>query len=638
MNYRVDLAVLSDENNVSRFGLTLHNLSDQDLTNWTLHFAVDRYILPDSVTQGRIEQIGGYCQLIPNTGQTLAANNHYYIEFKINTSPFRFLSDGINDAFIQVNHENSSERLAVDLTPITLASPYKERSYVPQVSAAELAIIPMPAQIERSAGRFILSPTVAISCQSELANMGAQWLVEELDQVAGLKLKQDQQGQLVFRAKPTLDEGQYQLTISSEKILLESGSPSGFVHAAATLLQIISGQQINFVLPCLTIKDQPRYKYRGMMLDCARHFHSVAQVKSLINHLAYYKFNHFHWHLTDDEGWRIEIKAFPQLTDIGAWRGIETPIEPQYSHLDSTYGGFYSQEEVKEVVQYAAERGITVIPEIDIPGHCRAAIKALPELLVDPDDHSQYRSIQFYNDNVLSPALPGTYQFVDAVLEEVAELFPAPFLHIGADEVPKGVWIDSPHCHALMEQHGYQDPKELQGHLLRHAEQKLKSLGKRMLGWEEAQHGDKVSKDTVIYSWLSEEAALKCAQKGFDVVLQPGQSTYLDMTQDFAPEEPGVDWANPLPLEKAYHYEPLASVGKSDPIRNRIWGVQCALWCEVIQDQPRLEYMVFPRITAMAEVCWSNKSQRQWLDYLTRLQGHLHHLERQGVNYRNPWK
>lgn len=374
------------------------------------------------------------------------------------------------------------------------------------------------------------------------------------------------------------------------------------------------------------------------MLDCARHFHPIERVKRLINHLAHYKFNTFHWHLTDDEGWRLEIKAYPQLTEIGAYRGTGTPIVPQYSHLNSVYGGYYSQQQVKEVIAYAAERGITVIPEIDIPGHCRAAIKSLPHLLQDNEDRSQFRSIQHYTDNVLNPALPGTYEFLDTVLEEVAELFPSQWIHIGADEVPDGVWLESPACQKLMADHDYQSAKELQGHLLRYAEKKLRTLGKRMVGWEEAQHGNKVSKDTVIYSWLSEEAALNCAKQGFDVILQPGQSTYLDMTQDYSPEEPGVDWAAVIPLENAYRYEPLAEIPDSDPVRKRILGIQCALWCEIINTQQRMDYMVFPRLTAMAEACWTNKPQRNWEDYLSRLKGHLPLLERQGVQYRQPWK
>lgn len=422
-----------------------------------------------------------------------------------------------------------------------------------------------------------------------------------------------------------MDEGAYKLKVAEESIKIEAGSSSGFTHACATLLQLIKvgDQPASMEVVCCSIKDRPRFRYRGMMLDCARHFHSVEQVKRLINQLAHYKFNTFHWHLTDDEGWRIEIKSLPQLTDIGAWRGLDETNEPQYTHLAERYGGFYTQEDIKDVVAFASKRGITVIPEIDVPGHCRAAIKSLPHLLVEAEDTTEYRSIQHYNDNVINPALPGSYEFIDKVLEEVSALFPAPYVHIGADEVPNGVWSKSPACQALMEQLGYSDYKELQGHFLRHAEDKLRKLGKRMLGWEEAQHGDKVSKDTVIYSWLSEEAALNCARQGFDVVLQPAQTTYLDMTQDYAPEEPGVDWANPLPLEKTYNYEPLAEVPADDPIRKRIWGIQTALWCEIINNQSRMDYMVFPRLTAMAEACWTDKQHRDWTDYLSRLKGHL---------------
>ena len=259
-------------------------------------------------------------------------------------------------------------------------------------------------------------------------------------------------------------------------------------------------------------------------------------------------------------------------------------------------------------------------------------------MLVEQADTTQYKSIQHYNDNVLNPGLPGTYQFLDAVIEEVAELFPSELIHMGADEVPPGVWTNSPAAQALMKEHQYQDSKDLQGHLFRYAENKLKQLGKRMVGWEEAQHGDKVSKETIIYSWLSEEAAVNCARQGFDVVLQPAQFTYLDMTQDYAPEEPGVDWAAVIPLEQAYTYEALAEISDTDPIRKRIRGIQCALWCEIVTNQKRMDYMVFPRISALAEGCWTHKNNRNWLDYLSRLKGHLPLLDRLNVDYRNPWK
>ena len=636
MSFRVELAVLSEQKQFCRFGLTVHNLTDQDLSNWKIQFITDRYILPESFTNGTITQVGTFCTVTPESN-ILTANQHYYCEFSINTAPLRFYSDGLKDGLIIA--DNGATHYPVTLTSIALASPYRERAEVPHVDSTALALIPKPNKIQLQDGTFHLTRSSQITLQTSLAEKAATWLQAELVRLFDFTVQTIGQSDIVFRNNPTLDEGEYHLTVSGTGIRLESSSHSGFVHASATLLQLIKvdTQGNGLSVPYLKIHDAPRFKYRGMMLDCARHFHSVEMVKRLINQLAHYKFNTFHWHLTDDEGWRVEIKAFPQLTEIGAYRGPEAAIEPQYSQLSQRYGGYYSQEQIKDVIAYAQARGINVIPEIDIPGHCRAAIKSLPELLQDPDDQSHYHSIQHYNDNVLSPALPGTYQFLDKVLEEVAELFPSPWIHIGADEVPDGVWLDSPACQAVMEKEGYQSAKELQGHLLRYAEKKLRSLGKRMVGWEEAQHGNKVSKDTVIYSWLSEEAALNCAKQGFDVILQPAQSTYLDMTQDYRPEEPGVDWAAVIPLENAYRYEPLAQVPDSDPIRKRILGIQCALWSEIVTHQSRLDYMIFPRLTALAEACWTDRAGRDWHDYLSRLKGHLPLLDKQQIEYRQPW-
>ncbi|ASJ37754.1 beta-N-acetylhexosaminidase [Vibrio vulnificus] len=639
MEYRIDLVVLSEQKQNCRFGMTLHNLSDQDLPNWSLTFAFTRFIQPGSISHGTLTQIGSFCQLTPDS-LVLPANHHFYCEFTVLTNPFRFYSDGLNEAFVEYHHEGEQVRSNVDVTPIVLASPYRERETIAPTLASAYSLLPKANALHVDAGHFSLTPSSVITCQSALADSAVTWLMDEVARLHQFKLATSEAGEIVYRSNPTLDEGAYQLKISQEQVRVEAGSSSGFVHATASLLQLLDYNSITqeAQLACCSISDSPRFRYRGMMLDCSRHFHSVEQVKRLINLLAHYKFNTFHWHLTDDEGWRVEIKAFPALTEIGAWRGVDEAIEPQYTHISQRYGGFYSQEEIKEVVAYAAQRSIMVIPEIDVPGHCRAAIKSLPEMLVEVEDDTVYRSIQNYSDNVLNPGLSTTYQFLDGVLEEIAQLFPAPYVHIGADEVPHGVWSNSPSCQALMKQHGYQDYKELQGHLLRHAEQKLRSLGKRMLGWEEAQHGDKVSKDTVIYSWLSEDAAVNCARQGFDVVLQPAQTTYLDMTQDYAPEEPGVDWANPLPLEKAYNYEPLANIPADDPIHKRIWGIQTALWCEIINNPERMDYMVFPRIIALAEACWTQKEHRDWNDFLSRLKGHLPLLDKQGIKYRQPWK
>ncbi|WP_153447742.1 beta-N-acetylhexosaminidase [Vibrio algicola] len=637
MNYRIDLAVIEQQTNYSRFGLTLHNLSDHDLHDWSIHVSFRRYIQPQTLTQGQIKQVGGYCVFTPPQGVTLQANNSYYVEFGTNTAPFQLLDDGFDDAFIQMVKDGITQTLNVVVTPIALSSSPKRRISLPVVTANLNGVIPAPQFIEAQTGYFNLETPITFQAHSSYAQSALVWLADELSQVTDFPIKKSSQGNVCFVTTPTLAEGEYKLEIQAQQILLEANSSSGFMYAATSLLQLISNQfdANSQQLPCTLIQDKPRFEHRGMMLDCARHFHTVEQVKRLINQLAKYKFNAFHWHLTDDEGWRVEIKALPQLTDIGAWRGLKTPIEPQYSHLSETYGGFYSQDQIREVIRYAAERNITVIPEIDIPGHCRAAIKSLPHLLVDAEDQSQYRSIQYYTDNVLSPALQGTYTFIDTVLEEIADLFPSPLVHIGGDEVPEGVWTQSPKCQALMASQGYTDPKELQGHLLRHAENKLKSLGKRMLGWEEVQHGDKVSKDTIICSWLSEDAGLHCASNGFDVILQPAQFTYLDIVQDHGAEEMGVDWAGVTPLEKSYSYEPLSQLDSHDPVRQHIFGIQCGLWCEIIDTPERMEYMLFPRLLAIAEACWTEKQNRNWQDFLARLHGHTPTLSRQGVKFKS---
>ncbi len=637
MNYRIDLAVLSERVNECLFGLTLHNLSEQDLADWSLHFIMDRFIQPDSVSNGELHQVGSFCSLSPK--QTiLPANGHYYCEFSIKTAPFRFYSDGIKGAFLQLNHAEATVRYDVAVTPIALASPYRERSEIPATNAADLCLIPKPNRLERLTGNYVLTPTSQITLHSEHAEQAANWLRQELTSLYDFEAQSMGNGDIIYQTKTTLAEEQYQLSVSAKGITIEAGNHIGFIHASATLLQLIKHTDEGLIIPCVKISDAPRFKYRGMMLDCARHFHPVERVERLINQLAHYKFNTFHWHLTDDEGWRIEIKSLPQLTNIGAWRGVDKDIAPQFSTATDQHGGYYTQQEIKQVIAFAQERGITVIPEIDIPGHCRAAIRSLSEWLVDPDDRSEYRSIQNYTDNVLSPALPETYCFLDLVLEEVAALFPSHFIHIGADEVPDGVWINSPKCQALMEENGYKHVKDLQGHLLRYVEKKLRSLGKRMVGWEEAQHGNKVSKDTVIYSWRSEQAALDCAKQGFDVILQPAQYTYLDIVQDYAPEETGIAWAGVTPLERAYSYEPLAEIPADNPLRKRILGLQSALWCELINDQSRMDYMLYPRLTALAEAGWTQSSLREWADYLSRLKGHLPLLNKQDINYRAPWR
>ncbi|WP_299019020.1 beta-N-acetylhexosaminidase [uncultured Photobacterium sp.] len=641
MSYRLDLTVISKNEQTSRFALTLHNLSDQPLDNWSLHFSMDRWIQADSLSNGQLHQLGSYCTLTPNRAEALNSNSHFYTEFTIGTKPFTLYDEGIPEAFLNIAGEDELiVPIPVEVTTINLDQPAVEHFTTPLPAAKSINLIPAPDSLTRLQGEFQLTQHAAITTPTEQATGSARWLQSELYRLLHEDIPVQEQGNITYQYHEDLTEGAYHLLIEPDHIWLQAGSSSGFVHATASLLQLIPtspSHQVHaaYTLPMVEIQDQPHYSYRGMMLDCARHFHPVKRIKFLLDQLARYKFNTFHWHLTDDEGWRIEIDAFPELTNIGAWRGPNEAIKPQFTTISQRYGGYYSKQEVRELIDYANVRGITIIPEIDIPGHCRAAIKSLPDLLIDPDDHSKYLSIQGYPDNILSPALPGTYHFISKVLEEICELFPAPYIHIGGDEVPQGVWSDSKACQAMMTQHSYQDHRELQGHILRFAEEFLQAKGRRMMGWEEATLGNKLSKNALIFSWLSEEAGITCAKAGHDVIMQPAQYTYLDLAQGYSADEPGVDWAGKLPLDTVYSYQPFSALEHNDPAHQHILGIQTALWCELINSQSRFEFMLYPRLLAIAELCWSQPKKRNWKDFKARLHGQLKYLDKAGINYRH---
>lgn len=632
-NYSIEVAVLNGKDNLIQ--ISINNLTDSPLSQWLLTLDFARFIFPDTMSKGSVVQVGTYTEITPSCSDIIEAHGTYQISFKIKSAPFSNYECGVREAYITTAKDNFTVQQAIDVKQIELQLPEQKRIDKITTSVADIAIIPKVNTLIQHTDRFFISEALTLFQNSKKALAASYWLVDELSYATLLTVADESAAKIVFVENTLLVEGEYHLTVTPTHITLTAASNAGFINAVATLLQLIkSDEQGDYSIVGVEISDKPRFGYRGLMLDCARHFHSIKTVKRLINQMATYKLNHFHWHFTDDEAWRLEVKAFPQLTEVGAWRGPETALLPQFSHLSEKYGGFYTQSEIKDVIEYATARGITIIPEIDIPGHCRAAIQSLPDLLIDPDDRSEYLSIQAYTDNVLSPALAGTYTFLDNVIDEVCGLFPGTYIHIGADEVPTGVWTKSPQCQALMKAEGYTEEVELQGHLLRHVEQRIKSHGKRMLGWEEVKHGDKVSKDTVVYAWINEEAALECIKSGFDVVMQPSKYTYFDLVQDYDANELGVDWAGTLPLETAYGYEPLATLKQDDPLREHILGVQCALWSEVVLNQDRIDHMFFPRLLANAEVSWSKAEDKNWDDFCSRLQGQTDYFQRNEINYR----
>ncbi|MGY3941538.1 beta-N-acetylhexosaminidase [Aeromonas tecta] len=597
------------------------SLSQLPATPWKLHFCLARHIDPTSVEGGELErQSGSYKVLVPLDGAD-------ELRFCCRNTPIKRYSDLPQGFFLSLTESSGAPQLLpvtlagqqLDLPPLQHATPE-----LPEVEPVN-GLVPLPANIVLTEGNFRLAERAHVSGPGSLTG-----LLAHFNELTSLALAQDHDAEIRLLEAPLPPEA-YQLSITPTGIVIQAAGEAGWRHGLVSLAQW--ALQHGESLPCLELTDAPRFGFRGIFLDCARHFHSIATIKRLLKQMSLYKFNRFHWHLTDDEGWRLEIKAFPQLTEVAAWRGHGLAVGPQLSGGAEPYGGYYTQSEVRELVAYAAGLGISIIPEIDIPGHCHAAIKALPGLLQEEADHSRYLSVQYFDDNVLNPALPGTYEFLNKVMDEVCELFPGEQVHMGGDEVPNGVWTDSPACQQLMQREGYQDCRELQGHLLRHCQQYLAARGKKMLGWEEILHGDKVSRDATIFAWTNFQAGLDAATAGYPVVMAPAQQLYLDQAYNQDIHEPGLYWAGPVSLEQVYACDPAPIDFHAN---DNILGVLSPLWSELVTSRDRLDYMLFPRLLATAEVAWSAPARKDWEQFVARLPGQLQILDQLQVRYRVP--
>ncbi|HVV72315.1 MAG TPA: family 20 glycosylhydrolase, partial [Verrucomicrobiae bacterium] len=343
-----------------------------------------------------------------------------------------------------------------------------------------------------------------------------------------------------------------------------------------------------------------------------------------------------HWHLTDDDGWRVEIKKYPKLTQIGAWRGPEEALPPSYGSGNHRYGGFYTQEQVREIVRYAAERHILIIPEVDVPAHCRAVTVAYPELLCAGDPY-KYKSVQDVPANVLCPSQEKTYEFLDGVFGELAGLFPGPYLHAGGDERPAGPWEQCERCQKHMRQEHLADGKLLQDRFLKRVQDIIRSHGKRMVGWDELDHDTVLDKDYTVTAWNGVEEGVKAADKGYSVIMAPSPFTYFDLSYNEDPAEPGMRWAGVISVEKTYSLDPRPKSLPED-VAARIIGVQGCLWSETLVTPDRPDYMLFPRLCALAEVAWTPQEERSWHEFWERLcRYHLTRLDAAGIAYRIPW-
>lgn len=421
----------------------------------------------------------------------------------------------------------------------------------------------------------------------------------------------------------------YTVSVSKKGISIISNTQAGLFYGVQTFIQLtpLTGTKI----PYVEITDYPRFAYRGLHLDVCRHMFPVEFVKKYIDLMAKHKFNRFHWHLTDDQGWRIEIKKYPKLQQIAAYRNGTVIGHAGNSNKYDTirYGGYYTQEEIKDVIQYAAERYVTIIPEIEMPGHATAAIAAYPELGCRGDQVQTERTFGVF-DPIFCAGRESTFTFLENVLTEVMDLFPGTYIHVGGDEAPKTRWKECPHCQKRIKDNDLKDEHELQSYFINRIEKFVNTKGRQIIGWDEILEGGLAPNATVM-SWRGEEGGIAAAKQKHNVIMTPGNWCYFDHYQDTSKTEP-MAIGGLTPVREVYTYEPLPAQLAADETQY-ILGAQANLWTEYILSSQQAEYMVYPRACALAEVVWSPKEKHDYLDFLQRMETHLKRLKNWNVNY-----
>ncbi|MES2417104.1 MAG: family 20 glycosylhydrolase [Bacteroidota bacterium] len=521
------------------------------------------------------------------------------------------------------------------------------------VAQQEIAIIPEPVILIKKTGHFILPENIVIQAgKSPELKQTLAFLQERLSVPTGhfVSIVRVPSASAAFKlvlndkADPTLGNEGYRLTVGLKQVIISANKPAGLFYGVQTLVQLLPAaieskeevKGIKWAIPCVEITDYPRLGWRGLMFDVARHFFTKQEVKQYIDAMVRYKYNILHLHLTDDEGWRIEIKGLPKLTEVGAWNvkrvGSFGDFIPPKPDEPRNYGGFYTQEDIKELVAYAKARFVNILPEVDVPGHSLAAIASYPELSGTPDavnykvrsgekimDWSRGAPPIALVDNTLSPANEKVYVFLDTVFSQIARLFPFEYIHVGGDEAPHNFWEKNEQIASLMKREGLKTIPEVQGYFERRLEKIIQSKGKKFMAWDEVLEGG-VSKNAAVMSWRSMKYGTEAAKAGHEVVMSPTQFAYIDYMQADAITEPKV-YAS-LRLSKTYEFDPVPE--GVDPIY--IKGGQANLWTEQVYNIRQAEYMTWPRGFAIAESVWSPKEKKNWTNFFARTEQHFKRL------------
>jgi len=516
--------------------------------------------------------------------------------------------------------------------------------------AAEPALIPKPEKMTIKDGAYTLRPetSILVDSQSEAtgtllaerlrAATGFPFTIKHPGESAGGAIKLTTEG-----SDPALGPEGYELIVAPDSVLIRAPAEAGLFYGAVTLLQLLPPEvlaakpasDVKWEAPCVEIKDHPRFGWRGMLLDVSRHFLTKEEVEQILDALALHKINVLHWHLVDDPGWRIEIKKYPRLTEVGAWRkdiGVkEWKLDPKASTAygpDGRYGGYYTQDDIREVVRYATARHITVVPEIEMPGHSGAALASYPEFSCTGGPFSTDVGSPM---GVYCAGNDGTFEFLQNVLTEVFALFPSKYIHIGGDEVTTEYWAKCDKCQARKKAEGLTSDRQLQSYFIQRMEKFINANDRLLIGWSEIREGG-LAKNAALMDWIG--GATEGASAGHDVVMTPEKDCYLDHYQSSDHAKEPIAIGGFLPLRNAYAFDPIPA-NLAPEFQKHILGAQGNLWTEFIPNLRHAEYMIFPRESALAEVAWSPKDARNLDDFLRRLETDQRRLDIMGVNYRH---
>ena len=537
------------------------------------------------------------------------------------------------------------------------------------VHAQEISILPQPAEMIVNEGEFLFEGRIVI-CYPEVKDKEiynvADNFVDELKVATGIKLKKSTpkkeklqgwevtkyskkaDGHIVLHVDDSMGSEAYKLSVSPKRIDITAAAPAGFFYALQTLKQLMPRNVMAGVLdasvkewkvPAVSINDEPRFGWRGFMLDEGRHFYGKEEVKKILDVMAAYKMNRFHWHLTEDQGWRIEIKKYPKLTEVGAWRNSKVCAWGEVKPDGQRYGGYYTHKDIKEVVAYAKERFIEIVPEVDIPGHSQAAVASYPEFLAcDPENKHDVWLWQGVSADVINVANPLAVQFAKDVIDELTELFPFGYIHLGGDECPTHKWEHNADCQALLKEIGSDKYRDLQIHFYKqlkdHVAQKPADKQRKLIFWNEVLHGNTapLGDDITIMAWIgADNAAVDAAKRGMSTILSPQIPYYINRRQSKLETEPRSQGYGDETVERVYNYKPMNGV--AEELQSKYMGVQANFWTEWVEEADIVQYLMFPRLVAVAEAGWTPADKRNYDDFVKRLQGEAKYYQLKGINY-----